>query len=90
VPADAVNVQALRELTDVSGGRTEVVRTSGDVGPATASVADELSRQYQLVYQATTARDGRWHAIAVTVRHAALQVRARKGYTATKADGTTP
>jgi VWFA-related protein len=82
IPSDAANVQALRELTDISGGRTEVVRTSGDLGRATAGVADELSRQYQLMYQATTRRDGRWHAIAVTVRDASYQVRARKGYLA--------
>ncbi len=85
MPSDAANVQALRELTDISGGRTEVVRSSSDLGPATASVADELSRQYQLMYQATTRRDGKWHAIDVTVRDASLQVRARKGYMATKA-----
>ena len=86
MPPDAANVQALRELTDISGGRTELVRTSGDIGPATASVADELSRQYQLMYQATTKRDGRWHAIEVTVRDSSFQVRARKGYMAGKAD----
>lgn len=86
MPPDAANVQALRELTDISGGRTELVRTSVDIGPATASVADELSRQYQLMYQATTKRDGRWHAIEVTVRDSSFQVRARKGYMAGKAD----
>jgi hypothetical protein len=80
-----VNVQALKELTDISGGRTEVIRTSGDIGPATASVADELSRQYQLLYQATTKRDGRWHDIAVAVRDASYRVRARRGYMATAA-----
>lgn len=83
MPGDMVNVQALKELTDISGGRTEVIRNSSDLGPATASVADELSRQYQLMYQATTKRDGRWHDIAVTVRDASYRVRARRGYTAT-------
>ncbi|RPJ54230.1 MAG: VWA domain-containing protein, partial [Acidobacteria bacterium] len=80
--SDTANIQALRELTDISGGRTEVVRSSSDLGPATASVADELSMQYQLMYQATTRRDGRWHAIEVTVREG-HQVRARRGYLAT-------
>jgi VWFA-related protein len=82
--SDAANIEALRELTDISGGRTEVVRSSSDLGPATASVADELSRQYQLLYQASTRRDGRWHAITVTVGDASFQVRARKGYMATR------
>ena len=80
--SDTANIQALRELTDISGGRTEVVRSSSDLGPATASVADELSRQYQLVYQSSTRRDGRWHAIEVAVRDG-YQVRARRGYLAT-------
>jgi VWFA-related protein len=83
-PSDAANVDALRELTDVSGGRTEIIRASSDIGPATASVADELSRQYQLAYQASTKRDGRWHVIEVSVTDPSMQVRARKGYVATR------
>ncbi len=43
---DRLNVSALREITDSSGGRTEVVRRSRDLDPATATIADELSRQY--------------------------------------------
>ena len=43
---DRLNAQALREITDDSGGRTEVVRDARDLSPATASIADELSRQY--------------------------------------------
>ncbi len=42
---ERVNVAALRELTDDSGGRTEIVRSERDLDPATASVADELSQQ---------------------------------------------
>lgn len=84
MPRDTANIQALRELTDLSGGRTEVVRSSGDLGPATASVADELRRQYQLIYQSNAKRDGRWHAITVTVRDASFRVRARKGYVAAR------
>ncbi len=43
--ADRVNVDALRELTDDSGGRTEIVRDARDLDPATAGIADELSKQ---------------------------------------------
>ena len=43
---DRVNVQALREITDDSGGRTEIVRSGRDLDPATANIADELSQQY--------------------------------------------
>ena len=80
--ADRLNVSALREITDESGGRTEVVRTSRDLDRATASIADELSRQYYLGYTSPGHTDGRWHAIRVEVRDRSLRVRARRGYIA--------
>jgi VWFA-related protein len=80
---DRVNAHALREITDESGGRTEIVRSSRDLDPATASIADELSRQYYLGYSSTTEKDGRWHAIRVETRDKSLRVRARRGYIAT-------
>ncbi len=79
---DRVNVAALRELTDDSGGRTEVVRDARDLGPATAGIADELSRQYSLAYTPVAPKDGRWHSIRVEVRHRGYLVRARRGYVA--------
>ena len=79
---DRLNAQALREITDDSGGRTEVVRDTRDLSPATASIADELSRQYPLGYTSPGNRDGRWHSIRVEVRERSVQVRARRGYTA--------
>jgi VWFA-related protein len=80
---DRVNVAALRELTDDSGGRTEVVRDGRDLDPATASIADELSQQYYLGYSSTRPRDGQWHTIEVRVRGEHYRVRARRGYMAT-------
>lgn len=80
---DRVNVHALREITDDSGGRTEVVRYGRDLDPATANIADELSRQYYLGYSSTTTKDGRWHSIRVETRDKSLRVRARRGYIAT-------
>jgi hypothetical protein len=83
IPNDErVNVAALRELTLDSGGRTEVIRDARDLNPATASIADELSRQYYLGYQASGKKDGRYHAIRVEVRDRRYIVRARKGYVA--------
>ena len=79
---DRVNVAALRDITDDSGGRTEIVRWTRDLDPATAGIADELSKQYYLGYSASGARDGRWHAIRVEVRQPSYHVRARKGYVA--------
>src|SRR4029077_6689319 len=47
---DRVNVAGLRDMTDDSGGRTEIVRDARDLNPATANIADELSKQYYLGY----------------------------------------
>jgi len=82
VASERVNVAALRDLTDDSGGRTEVIRDPRDLNPATASIADELSKQYYLGYPATSQKDGRWHAIRVEVRRGSYRVRARRGYIA--------
>jgi Ca-activated chloride channel family protein len=79
---DRVNVAALRDITDDSGGRTEIVRWTRDLDPAVAGIADELSKQYYMGYAAPGAKDGRWHAIRVEVRQPAYHVRARRGYVA--------
>jgi VWFA-related protein len=79
---DRVNVVALRDMTDDSGGRTEIIRDPRDLNPSTASIADELSKQYYLGYPSSGKKDGRWHAIRVELRNRAYRVRARKGYVA--------
>ena len=79
---DRANAEALRQITDDSGGRTEIVRGFGDLDAATARLADELSRQYSLGYASTGTRDGKWHEIRVEVKDRRLNVRARKGYVA--------
>jgi len=81
---DRVNVAALRDITDDSGGRTEVVRWTRDLDPAVSGIADELSKQYYLGYAQQGAKDGRWHSIRVEVRNPGFHVRARRGYVAGK------
>jgi Ca-activated chloride channel family protein len=83
VDGDRVNVAALREITDDSGGRTEIVRGARDLYPATVGIADELGRQYYLGYAATGVKDGRWHTIRVELRNPNYHVRARRGFVAT-------
>ena len=80
--AERVNPEALRHITDDTGGRTEIVRGFGDLENATARIADELSKQYYLGYTSTGKQDGRWHAIRVEVNDRRLNVRARRGYVA--------
>jgi VWFA-related protein len=83
VGSEGVNVAALRDITDDSGGRTEVIRSARDLDPATAYIADELSKQYYLGYAASGSKDGRWHSIRVEVHDRNYTVRARKGFVAT-------
>jgi Ca-activated chloride channel homolog len=81
---EAVNVRVLREITDTSGGRTEVIWQPRDLDAATAGIADELSKQYFLGYPAAgDKKDGRWHSIRVEVNRPEYIVRARRGYVAT-------
>jgi VWFA-related protein len=80
---DHVNVAALRDITDDSGGRTEIIRSPRDLDPATSSVADELSKQYYLGYPSQGKKDGQWHTIRVELQRGNYLVRARRGYVAT-------
>jgi VWFA-related protein len=80
---EPVNVVALRDITDDSGGRTEIVRSIRDLDPATTGIADELSKQYYLGYPSQGKKDGVWHTIRVDVRNGRHLVRARRGYVAT-------
>jgi VWFA-related protein len=79
---EPVNANALHDVTDDSGGRTEVLRDAKDLGPATERIADELSKQYYLGYPSRARHDGQWHAIRVEIRDRSFRVRARKGYVA--------
>jgi Ca-activated chloride channel family protein len=79
---DGLDAGALRQITDDTGGRTEVVRDFADLDGATTRIADELSKQYYLGYASPGKKDGRWHTIKVEVRDRRLTVRARRGYVA--------
>ena len=78
-----VNPEALREITGPSGGYTEVVRSSEDLGPATQRIAEELNSQYTLGYATTRPQDGSWRTIRVRVKNHEYVARARRGYYAT-------
>lgn len=79
---ERVNADALRQITDDTGGCTEIVRGFENLDAATARIADELSKQYYLGYTSSAEKDGRWHSIRVEVRDRRLNVRARRGYVA--------
>jgi len=78
--ADRVNASALHDLTDESGGRTEIIRDPADLDPATSGIANELSKQYELSYASSGRKDGVWHTIRVEIKGRSYRVRARRGY----------
>lgn len=77
---DRVNVDALRAMTDDSGGRTEMIYSAQDLDPATAGIASELSQQYFLGYSSSAPKDGKWHTIEVRLKKGSYLVRARRGF----------
>jgi VWFA-related protein len=79
----SVNASSLREITDESGGRTEVVSRSSDLGAAAARIAEELNSQYVLGYTSAKGADGEFHSIRVRIPGGEYRVRARSGYVAT-------
>jgi hypothetical protein len=72
----------LRDMTDPSGGRTEIIDNPRDLERAANGIAEELSQQYDLGYSSSGRTDGRWHSIRVEIRRHTYQVRARRGYVA--------
>ena len=79
---DEVNERLLREMTDESGGYTEVIKDSPDLAPATERIAEELNHQYTLGYTPTHPPDERYHRIRVRMSNRDYRVRARRGYVA--------
>jgi VWFA-related protein len=77
-----INVAALRDMTDDSGGRTEVIRDARDLAAATVGIANELSQQYFLGYPSPSHNDKEWHTIRVEVPETTYRVRSRRGYVA--------
>ncbi len=77
-----VNPQALREITNESGGTTEIVQASAALDAATSRIADELNHQYLLGYTSSHGADGKFHSIRVHAVGGYYRVRARNGYVA--------
>jgi Ca-activated chloride channel homolog len=73
--------EALNDITSQSGGYTEVIRDSVDLGAATERIAAELNHQYTLAYAPSRQPDGRYHTIRVRCRDEQYTVRSRRGFT---------
>lgn len=75
-----VNPEALGEVTNQTGGHTEVVRDTTEIAAATARIAEELNTQYVIGYSSPHPGDGKYHSIRVRVNRDGYKVRARNGY----------
>ena len=78
----SVNPTTLREITDESGGRTELVASSAEISAASARIADELNHQYVIGFTPAHSADGKYHTLRVRTHNATYKVRARSGYVA--------
>jgi len=78
----AVNPTTLREITDESGGRTEVVASAAEISAASSRIADELNHQYVMGFVPNHPADGKYHTIRVRTHNTTYKVRARSGYVA--------
>jgi Ca-activated chloride channel family protein len=74
-----INPFTLNELTSQGGGYTEIIRSTAELGPATARIAEELNNQYMIGYTPTTRADGKYHSVRVRVTNDTYRVRARRG-----------
>ena len=75
-----VNAEALGEVTNQTGGHTEVVHDTTEIAGATARIAEELNNQYVIGYSSPHPGDGKYHSIRVRVNREGYKVRARNGY----------
>ena len=80
-----VNPEALGEITNQTGGHTEVVHDTTDLAAATGRIAEELNTQYVLGYSSPHPGDGKYHSIRVRVNRDGYKVRSRNGYVAAPA-----
>jgi VWFA-related protein len=85
-----VNLSTLTEITNGSGGSTEVAHDAADLDTATARIADEINKQYLLGYVSARAPDGRYHSIRVHAVNPAYRVHARNGYVAARTFSSSP
>jgi len=76
------DANALRRLTDPTGGMTQIVRSDEAVFGAAARIHEELRQQYQIGFVPANDSDGRFHRVRVTVSGCKCRVRVRAGFSA--------
>ena len=77
-----LNASALREITDPSGGFTQITTSQGEVEGSASVIAEPLRRQYMVGF-VPASLDGKFHRVKVVVRDCrGCHVRARAGFIA--------
>jgi VWFA-related protein len=71
----------LRDLSDVTGGRSIEIESTRDIRASFESILQEFRQRYLVSYSPNVARDG-WHRLEVNVKGRNATVRARPGYLA--------
>lgn len=80
-----VRKSVLKELADVTGGRSFFVAKANQLAEVYRKIADELRRQYYLSYSTTNSKwDGRFIKLEVKSKNPDWSVRARRGYFAVR------
>jgi Ca-activated chloride channel family protein len=79
---DPLDHAALRQLTDLTGGFTEIVHADADAVTVAERIAAELRHQYLLGFVPAHSDDGQFHRVGVKVTGCACHVRARAGFVA--------
>jgi Ca-activated chloride channel family protein len=72
---------SLRELVDLSGGRTIPAKSASEIEPIFVEILRELREQYAIGYYPSEQRnDGKWRRVKVRVRQPGVSVRTHEGY----------
>jgi len=83
-----VRKSVLKELSEMTGGRSFFVAKANQLADVYRKIADELRRQYYLSYSTTNAKwDGRFIKLEVRSKNPDWSVRARRGYFAVRGGG---
>ncbi len=83
-----IRKSVLKELAEVTGGRSFFVGKASQLADVYRQIADELRRQYYLSYSTTNSKwDGRFIKLEVKSKNPDWSVRARRGYFAVRGGG---
>ena len=78
--ADAKRSDALKQITDATGGQVMPVKSSDELRPTFQRILSEFRSRYVLAYTPEGVTPGGFHKIDVTVPRRRLTVKARPGY----------